>query len=73
MMMVTLNNLAVNYKMLPSEALMRASTFDLKVLDISTKWEKRKVELAESKIPGKSTPKLTEQEMLDMIKRAREK
>lgn len=72
MMIVTLNNLAVNYKMLPSEALMRASTFDLKVLDVSTKWEKRKIELTEGKTIGKSIPKLTEQEMLDMIKRARE-
>ena len=73
-MMITLDNLAHRYHCLPSEALARATTLDLHCLDISVKWELHKHEQSNS---GQSTPKpapkLSEQEMLDMVKRVREK
>jgi hypothetical protein len=40
MMTLTLHNLAKEYGLLPSEALGRASTFDLYVLDLSAKYSK---------------------------------
>lgn len=70
MMLLSLDSLAHRYSMLPSEALARASTFDLYTLDIQSKWVKYQHELHKS--GGKQPiPKLSEQQMLDMIKRAR--
>jgi len=45
MMMLSLDNLAHRYGILPSEALERASTLDLRVLEVSSKWETRKQRL----------------------------
>lgn len=39
-MLVTLDNMAHRYHCLPSEALARATTFDLKVLDTGAKYSK---------------------------------
>ena len=36
--MITLDNMAERYSILPSEALLRANTMDLEVLDISAKF-----------------------------------
>jgi hypothetical protein len=38
-MLLSLDNLAKRYGLLPSEALGRANTFDLYVLDVSTKFQ----------------------------------
>ena len=38
-MLLSLDNLAKRYGILPSEALGRATTFDLHVLDLSTKFQ----------------------------------
>jgi hypothetical protein len=71
-MLITLDNLAHRYHCLPSEALDRATTFDLRVLDASTKWSNKQYEDADAKANGrKPTPKLSTQQMLDMIKSAR--
>ena len=40
MMLLTLHNLAKTYKMLPSEALARATTFDLYILDTFHRYSK---------------------------------
>ncbi len=40
--MLSLDNLANRYGLLPSEALARASTFDLRVLEVSSMWITRK-------------------------------
>jgi hypothetical protein len=40
MMLLTLHNLAKTYKLLPSEALARANTFDLYVLDVYARYLK---------------------------------
>jgi hypothetical protein len=74
-MILSIHNLAENYKCLPTEVLERATTFDLYVLDVHTRWVKYQHEQAMAKQEGRVTPlrapKLTEQQMLDMIKRTR--
>lgn len=71
-MILTINNLAKTYGLLPTEVLARATTFDLYVLDVSARWQQHQHE----QITGKKSftrppPKLSEREMLDMLKRAR--
>lgn len=73
MLLITLDNLASRYHMLPSEALERATTFDLKVLDVSAKWEARKQKVAMGQESEKITPKLTQEQMKAMIKRVKER
>lgn len=72
-MLLTLDNLAHRYNCLPSEALSRASTFDLRVLEIHGLWEKRQRDVAEGKIPAKATPKLSQEQMMAMIARVKNK
>ena len=70
-MILTLHNLAETYKMLPSEALTKATTFDLYVLDCHLKH----IRYMEAKAQGKDIPKpskkLSQEEMLAMIERVR--
>jgi hypothetical protein len=71
-MLLTLDNLAHRYHCLPSEALDRATTFDLKVLDASAKYSNHQHELANERETGKKPiPKLSTEQMLNMIKEAR--
>lgn len=56
--------------MLPSAVMQQATTFDLYVLDLATRHTNYQHQLAEGKI-AKKEHKLTEKEMLDMIKRVR--
>lgn len=70
MMILSLDNLAHRYKCLPSEAMSRASTFDLYVLDVSSKWVKYQQDLADGKTVKKQP---TQQQMLDMVAKLREK
>ena len=71
MMMLTLDNLAVRYHCLPSEAMSRATTFDLKVLDVSAKWSRYQSDLAEGKVPLEKKYNLSQEQMLDMLKQSR--
>jgi len=59
--------------MLPSEALARATTFDLYVLDLSSKWQQHQIDLAAAKQDGKPPPppKLSTDQMLAMLNKAR--
>lgn len=70
-MALTLHNLAKTYKMLPSQVLESATTFDLYVLDLSTKHQRRQQEIAEQGHPTKKTPKLSTEQMIKMLKQAR--
>lgn len=72
-MILTLDNLAKRYGVLPSEALDRASTFDLRVLEIQSQWERRQRDIAEGKTSVKPAPKLSQDQMLAMIERVRSK
>lgn len=69
MMILTLDNLAYRYKCLPSEALSRATTLDLYVLDVSAKWERHRQDVAEGRTPDGSLPNV--EEMKAMIANAR--
>lgn len=70
-MLLTIDNLASRYNCLPSQALEYGTTFDLHVLDVSAKWNKRQQEIAEGKTPQSRLP--TQEEMIEMIKRVRER
>ncbi len=73
-MTIALHNVAKNYKMLPSEALSRATTFDLYVLDVYNQRQMYEQERAESKTNGQAPPvkrNHSTEELLDMLKRAR--
>lgn len=69
-MILTLDNLAHRYMCLPSEALARASTFDLYVLDVSTKWENHRNDVANGNVKPKQ---VSIAEMQAMIARTRNK
>lgn len=74
MMILTLDNLAHRYNCLPSEALARATTLDLYVLDVSARWSKYqqdKVEYGNQHV--KPAPKLSVEDMQAMIARTRER
>jgi hypothetical protein len=70
-MIITLHTLAKTYKMLPSEALDRATTFDLFVLDAYHRHQRYQ----EAKQQGKSiapvTPRLSQEQMRAMIEQAK--
>ena len=68
--MLTLDNLAHRYNCLPSEALSRATTLDLMVLDLGAKWNNYQTEMAQNG-GKKPLPKLSEEEMLKMIAETR--
>ena len=73
-MMLSLDNLASRYGMLPSEALARATTLDLHILDVGAKWVNHQQELAKAGNTDVMKPKrskLSQEDMLSMIKRAR--
>ena len=71
-MILTLDNLAYRYHCLPSEALARSTTFDLYVLDISSKWNKHRQDVADGKAPDHTIPPpLTQEQMQAMIDRVR--
>jgi len=71
-MALSLDNLAHRYNCLPSEALARATTFDLYVLDISAKYSKYQQDKAAGNTAS-SARKPSKEEMIDMIKRVRGK
>jgi hypothetical protein len=68
-MLLTLDNLAHRYNCLPSEALGRATTFDLYVLDVSARYSKYQNEIQDGGTPKGKLP--SQQEMIDMIAKAR--
>jgi len=65
MMVLTLDNLAHRYSVLPSEAMARATTFDIYVLDVSAKWLKYQNTNEEI---GATKHNLTQKQLLDMMK-----
>lgn len=69
-MIITLDNLANRYNLLPSEALERGTSFDLYVLDISARWSKYQQDQANG-VTNPSSPANKEQ-LLEMLKRTRE-
>ena len=69
-MLITLHTLAQTYNLLPSEALARATTFDLYVLDNYSRF----IKYQEAKQSGDAPPpkrNLSQAEMKAMIERAK--
>jgi hypothetical protein len=69
-MLLTVHNLAKTYGLMPSEIMSRATTFDLYVLDVSTRHSKYQQDVAQGR-SQRQTPGLTIGKMQDMIQRAR--
>lgn len=67
--MLTIDNLAHRYNCLPSEALAKATTFDLYVLDLSSKYVKYQHDKENGITPKAKHP--SQNEMVEMLKRAR--
>lgn len=73
MMILALHNLAEAYKILPSEALNRASTFDLYVLDTHLKYNNYLQSKSEDKSQApKLKKKYSQEDLLEIIKKTRE-
>lgn len=71
-MMRTLDNLATRYHLLPSEALSRATTLDLEVMNLSTLWENHREQEAERKRSNVNSgppraPELSQEQMKAMV------
>lgn len=59
--------------MLPTEALERATTFDLYILDAHSRYVKYQEDVSQGKVPVTKKPRAmpTESEMIKMLERAR--
>jgi hypothetical protein len=69
-MLVTIDKIASRYHLLPSEVMSRGSTFDLECMDLGIRY----TVIEEQKRNGtykKPIPKLTEKEMLNIIKKTK--
>ncbi len=72
-MILTLNNLAERYHCLPSEALSRATTFDLYVVNISAKWQEHQTQKQQGLTPAKRIPSVDEMKaMVARVKGAKD-
>lgn len=76
--MISLDNLASRYGILPSEALTRGSTLDFRVMEVAVKWEQRQRRLADpieaQKVKAEDLNKKHSQEELQaMIDKVKEK
>ena len=73
-MILTVHNLAENYKCLPSEVMHRATTFDLYVLDVHTKWLKYQHQRSANKQANPNAPEvpvMSVKDLASMITKAR--
>ncbi len=68
-MILTIDNLATRYHVLPSYALEHSDTFDLYVMDVATKWNHHKQEL--EKHGGKITKEPTQDELLAILNKTK--
>lgn len=69
MLAITLDNLAHRYNCLPSQALANATTLDLYILDISSRWNRYQQDKANGTAESALRP--SESEMLKMLERAK--
>jgi hypothetical protein len=69
-MILTIDTLATRYGMLPSEALLRGSTFDLYVMDAAVSYHNYQQKKA-SNNGVETAPELSTEEMLEIMKKAR--
>jgi hypothetical protein len=75
-MILTVDNLASRYHVLPTEVMSRATTFDMHVMDVATRYARHQQERAEIEQDlrsGRTRPVAPpdEQQMQDMLERVR--
>lgn len=68
-MLVTLDNLAQRYKVLPSDAMARATTFDLYVQRIAVGYHRYQEQVAKG--GPKAPPRLSQQQLEAMVAAAK--
>lgn len=67
-MAVTLDSLGKRYSLLPSEVLLKATTFDLEVLDIALTYERYRQDMASG-----VTPEYRQEDLLKALDAVKEK
>jgi len=71
-MILTLDNLATRYNCLPNQALHNATTFDLYVMDIATRWSAYQQQKASGgPDTGRPTPRPSQQDLMAMLQQVR--
>lgn len=70
-MILTIDTLAERYKMLPSEVMNRSTTFDLYVMDAAMSYHNYQSKKASNNGIAPA-PELTTDEMLEIMKKARQ-
>lgn len=69
MLAISLDHLASRYHLLPSEAMTRATTFDLQVLDVGARWAQHQHNLANGINESQPAPSTEElQAMMDRVR-----
>jgi hypothetical protein len=68
--MINIGMIAKQYGQLPSSVREFATTYDLMIYDVMMSWEQYQQERAEGKT---QTPNLTQEEMLKMVERTKNK
>jgi hypothetical protein len=77
-MILTIDNLACRYHVLPSEAMSRATTFDLHVMDTATRhqrYQQSRAEMEQNLKSGRTRPAAppSVEQMQAMVARAKER
>lgn len=70
--MITIGRMAEKYNMLPHEIERNATTYDFMIMDVLATYESYQQQKASGKLIDASVYGLKEEEMLEMVKRARQ-
>lgn len=70
-MLITLDVLAQRYGLLPSEVLGRATTIDLRVMELANMKAQREQDIRDGKLVAQSKHNLTQEQMKSMIQQVR--
>jgi hypothetical protein len=70
--MITIGRMAEKYSMLPHQIERNATTYDFMIMDVLATYESYQQQKASGKLIDASVYGLKEEEMLEMVKRARQ-
>lgn len=70
-MLITVDVLAQRYSLLPSEVMNRATTFDLRVMELANMKSQREQDIRDGKLVAQSKHNLTQEQMKSMIQQVR--
>ena len=71
-MYISIDNLAHRYGMLPSEALVRGSSLDFKIMAMATAYQNHVNKQSDLTPKNVAPPELSKEEMIKMMNRAKE-